>query len=266
MSTLTGTQINQTYQGLLKLDNSTTGITSSLQSVQDGLGNDTGLKIAENRLEGGNLFNIYRPSTIPKYFGNGMSASVTNPGAGSQNIMNVISFYDNGIHSYSAFTINCGTLEAGSSVDIAFYNSQYLETYGYVPYQKMVTEVNIDTTSTGQKVGTFASPLSFSGTGPGFYWMVIRYNTAGTPALRLTQASTNSQSYNAGLLTANLGFVFNTAGTATTTSWQVNSTSINITGAIYNTASFPTTWTSTEFNTITSTGPVSVGFILHTIR
>ena len=46
MSALTGNQIKDTYQGLLKLADSTTGITSSFQAVQDGLGNDTGLRIA----------------------------------------------------------------------------------------------------------------------------------------------------------------------------------------------------------------------------
>lgn len=265
MSTLTNTQISNTYQGLLKLADSSTGITTSLQSVQDGLGNDTGLKIAENRLEGGNLFNIYNPG-IAQYYGNGIASSAANPGANSQNIMNTFLFYDNGIHSYSAITVNCGVLEAGTSVDIAFYNSQLLDTYGYVPYQQLSAEVNIDTTSTGLKTVTFSSPLSFSGTGPGFYWSAIRYNTSGTPVLRLTTPSLNTQGYNGGIVQGTLGFVFNTAGTATTTSFRTSAIIGATQGAIYNTASFPATWTSTELDTLTSTTAVNFGFILHTIR
>lgn len=42
MSNLTGQQIQNTYEGLLNLEDSTTGITSNLQAIQDGLGNNTG--------------------------------------------------------------------------------------------------------------------------------------------------------------------------------------------------------------------------------
>lgn len=264
MSSLSTSQINQSYQGLLKLADSTTGITSSLQSVQDGLGNDTGLKIAENRLEGGNLFNVYRAG-IAQYFGIGLSTSPTTPGVGAQNVLTTNIFYDNGAVSYSAFTVNCSTLEAGTSVDIAFYNSQYLETYGYVPYQKISTEVNIVTTSTGLKVGTFASPLSFSGTGAGYYWAVIRYNTAGTPALRLQGAAITGVNATAGI-PINAGFVFNVAGTTALSAYQTNLTVASAVGGVYNTASFPATWTSTQLSQITAVTPGQIGFLLHTIR
>ena len=264
MSTLTNTQISNTYKGLLKLDDSTTGITSSLQSVQDGLGNDTGIKIATNRLEGGNLFNMYKAG-VAQYYGIGLGVSAANPGAGSQNILTTNVFYDNGNVSYSAITVNCSVLEAGTSVDIAFYNSQYLDTYGYVPYQKISTEVNIVTTSTGLKTATFASPLSFSGTGSGYYWMVIKYNTAGTPVLRFQTAAitgVNATSF----IPINAGFTYNTAGTAALSAFQTNATVASAVGGVYNTGTFPTTWTSTEFSTITSVAAGQVGFLLHTIK
>ena len=67
MSTLTGQQINLTYPGLLNLETSTTGITSSFQQIQDGLGNNTGLTIRQNQLQGGGLFsNQY---FVPQYMG-----------------------------------------------------------------------------------------------------------------------------------------------------------------------------------------------------
>jgi hypothetical protein len=55
MSTLTGNQIQNTYQGLLKLDDSSTGITSTYQSIQDGLGNNTGTQIKQDGLYSNNF-------------------------------------------------------------------------------------------------------------------------------------------------------------------------------------------------------------------
>lgn len=267
MSSLTGTQINQTYPSLLKMETSTTGVTSTLQNLEDGLGNDTGIKIATNRFEGSNIVNIFRPTTPAKYYGQGMVSTPLTPTAGIQNMLCSNIFYDNGIHSYSGFTVGVTTLEAGTSVDISFYNAQYLENYGYVPYQKLVTEVNIPTTSTGFKIGTFATPLSFSGTGPGFYFMVVRFNTAGTPVLRMNNPPTQNSMTGLGWFTmSHLGIQFNTANTVATLPFQAFGTSAVLQGAVYNVASFPSTFTATELNNIASVLPAAPGFLLHTIR
>lgn len=267
MSALSPQQINQSYQGLLKLSDSTTGITSTLQAVEDGLGNDTGLNIATNRLEGGNLFNLYRPSTIPQYFGIGITSANQNAPGAIANTLIAGMFYDNGIHSYSAITVNVTNLEASSSIEVAFYNTQYLDTYGYAPYQKLVTEVSIDTTSTGIKTISFPTPLSFSGTGPGVYYVVFKYNSTGSATQRLSaNGTTNTPLYMSWMLYSNLGIVFNTAGTVATNAMRVNSSSNNLLVLNYNTASFPTTWTSTELNTITTVNSSLPGFLLNTIR
>lgn len=264
MSNLTSLNINQSYQGLLNLADSTTGITSNPQQIQDGLGNDTGIKIGTNRLEGGNLLNINRPQT-PQYVGAGFSATAVAPGA-IQNQLCCSTFYDNGLYSYSAITLNCITLEAGTSVDISFYNSQVLDTYGLAPYQKLAS-ATITTTSTGIKTATLDTTLSFSGTGGGFYWYVIRYNTASSPVLRLAGSPVvNNTLYGAFAAYSNLGVVFNTAGTAAPAPFRVNSTSTTQYGMVLNTATFPSTITSTELNTITSVQATIAGFILHTIR
>ena len=63
MSSLTSTQINNTYPGLLKLSTSTTGITSTLQSVEDGLGGDTGLKIKQDYIGGSSLLPFRKQDT-----------------------------------------------------------------------------------------------------------------------------------------------------------------------------------------------------------
>lgn len=265
MADLSNQPINTSYPGLLTLETATTGITQNLQSLQDGLGNNTGFQIATDRLEGGNLFNIYRPSGIPQYFGNGFTATATNPGA-VQNTLVSMTFYDNGLYSYSAISVNCITLEAGASVDISFYNTQYLDTYGYVPYQKMVSEVNISTSSTGIKTATFATPLSFSASGPGIYYMVIRYNTASTPVMRLANVGSNISTYFNWMLVSNFGIQYNPAGTLAVNSFRTQSTSAFAVGNNYNTASFPSTFTTTELNLATASTAVANGFLLHTIR
>ena len=267
MSSLTSSQINQSYQGLLKLADSTTGITSSLQSVQDGLGNDTGLNIAENRLEGANLFNIYRPSTTPKYFGNGVGAQQTPP-ANTANFILTTMFYDNGQYSYSALTSSCTVLGTGESVDIAFYNTQYLEGYGYVPYQKLTSTFNIDATSTGLKTVTFGTPLSFSGTGPGFYFAVAKINSGGvTPTSRFAGPAFNFNTYSAFLTPFLLGYNASTGGANFTAPFQSIGSTIPAVQS-FNTSTFPTTWTSTELSLLqlTSASNFIPGFVLHTIR
>ena len=67
MSNLSNLQINQSFQGLLKLADSTTGITQSLQSVQDGLGNNTGIKLAQDFLAAPSLIS-FKPNVLSFIF------------------------------------------------------------------------------------------------------------------------------------------------------------------------------------------------------
>jgi hypothetical protein len=266
MSSLTNLQINQSYKGLLKLENSTSGLTSSLQSVQDGEGNDTGIKIATNRLEGGNLFNLYTPS-VAKYYGNGFGTTGAAPNSAG-GVLSMNTFYDNGIHSYSAFTINVTTLGSGESIDVSFYNAQYLEGYGYVPYQQLNTAVNIDTSSTGLKTGTFASPISFSGTGAGVYFLVCKWNGSSTPITRVGNPSSAMATFIQGLMLGTNGVEFNTLGTLALSPFESFGTVTNIQTNQYNTSTFPATWTSTELNLLSNTAGnnYNPGFLLHTVR
>lgn len=268
MADLSNQPINQSYKGLLTLQTATAGITATPQDLQDGLGNNTGFQIGTNRLEGGNIFNVYRPAAA-KYYGNGIGTTQTPP-AGSQNVLSSTYFYDNGLYSYSAFTMNCLTLEAGASVDVAFYNAQYNDTYGYIPYQKLTDTINISAASTGFKTGTFSSPLSFSGTGPGFYFIVVKLNAASTPVFRFGQPGINASFYfSNGILMWNNGFVLNNAGSQYISPFNTASTLYTSIGNnTYSISSFPTTWSGSDSATLvssSSTGYVP-GFILHTIR
>jgi hypothetical protein len=266
MSSLTGQQINQSYQGLLKLADSTTGITSSVQSIQDGLGNDTGFKIAENRIQGGNLIPFYKAG-IGQYYGNGFGTTAGGPTAGSENKLCSSYFYDNGVETYSAITVNCTTLHASETVDISLYNSQYLDGYGYIPYQKVMSEITVTgTTSTGVKTMVLPTPFSFSGTGPGVYFVLTRYNAATTPTIRIASPITTPTNF-LPFITFNTGWVFNTVGTAAFLGTQFIGTT-TVQTWVYNTASFPSTFTSTEAATLSLTwsGNFNAGFLLHTIR
>lgn len=267
MSNLTSLNINQSFQGLINLSDSTTGITSTPQQLQDGLGNDTGIKIATNRLEGGNIYNVYRAG-IAQYYGTGFFQNTPSTPTNAGNILSNQVFYDNGLYSYSAISIYCHTLAAGESVDIAFYNAQYLETYGYVPYQKLVAEVNIPLTSTGIKTASFATPLTFSATGAGVYWIVCKFNGAATPVARTTPIPSGIRQFCDTLTNSMNGIVYNVAGTIPAFFAQNTTTATNPQTWQYNTGTFPTTWTSTELNLLSSTLGASYnpGFILHTIR
>lgn len=179
MSTLTGNQIKDTYQGLLKLADSTTGITSSFQSIQDGLGNNTGLRIATNQLEGPGL-----PSYVPlkaQYYGNGfLNAAGAQYGAGTQNTILAVPFYDLAEYAYSAISINTQTITSTSdTVEIAIYTSQMINPFGVYPHTPIVSGITADTTSTGQKTFTFPSHISMSGYGGGIYWLVYKISNAG---------------------------------------------------------------------------------------
>jgi len=265
MSALSPLQINLSYQGLLKLADSTTGITQTVQSIQDGLGNDTGFKIAENRIQGGNLLPFYKAG-VGQYYGNGFGTLAASPGS-NQNQLCSTYFYDNGVETYSAITVNCTTLHATETVDISLYNSQYLDGYGYIPYQKIMSEITVTgTTSTGVKTMVLPTPFTFSGTGPGVYFVLTRYNAATNPTIRFAAPITTTTNFTQ-FVTFNTGWVLNTAGTAAFLGTQ-NIGTTTVQTWVYNTASFPSTFTSTEAATLSSStsANITAGFLLHTIR
>lgn len=179
MSALTGNQIKDTYQGLLKLADSTTGITSSFQAVQDGLGNDTGLRIATGQLESDNI-----PSFVAlraRYYGNGINPVNTSQyGAGTQNVILATAFQDNGTYSYSAITIFTATATSTSdTVEFALYTSQMINPFGLYPHTPIISGITADTTTTGLKTFVFPTPITFSGYGAGIYWLVYEITNGG---------------------------------------------------------------------------------------
>ena len=185
MSNLTGQQINLTYPGLLNLANATTGITNSLQAIQDGLGNNTGMRIATNQLEAPNQTGII---PLPgRYYGSGLagdSAQVWS--AGIQGEILAYPFYDQGIYSYTAMTVHLNTATTVSdTLEAAFYTTQMINPNGLFPSSVVLSGITIPTTgSTGQRTITFGSDLSFSGYGGGLFFLVFRFGGASNPNVR----------------------------------------------------------------------------------
>lgn len=268
MATLTGQQIKDTYDGLLKLNDSTTGITNSLQAITDGLGNNTGSKISTNYFTAPNQLAFYHNIQQSQYGGLGCTNTVGAAmvsGAQSNLLWNY--FYDAGVASYSAITVFVNTFTTTSDVvETLFYDLQFVDEYGLFPCNQIMSGITIPTGSNGFQTVTLPSTLSFSGKGGGFYAVVVKITNAGvTPTIRFGGQvfSINNQSF-----LTQMGIVRNNGGT----SFQAgNRTTLpNGQNWFYLTnQTTPQTITAadvaTRFNTNTFSQPV-MGFNLHTIR
>jgi len=213
MSNLTGQQINQTYDGLLNLQDSTTGITSTFQQIQDGLGNNTNTRISTSGVLSPNLPSLN--NVKPEYGGIGFIAGAgTANQASTQNRTLYSLFYDAGVNSYSAVTYQCGTVTSTSDVvTMAIYSLQLVPGIGIAPKDLIMSGVTMISNSTGIKTTSLPSTLSFSGTGGGYY--IVAYyvsNASVTPTVRYTLGNftTQNQSYS-----TSLGLYLNAAGTGT---------------------------------------------------
>jgi len=254
MSTLTGQQIKDTYDGLLKLADSTTGITSSYQQIQDGLGNDTNTRISTQGIISPNVVGIN--NLKPDYTGTGFNLGAG--GASSANTQGRVlyyPFYDTGIYSYSAVSYNLGTLSSTSDiVTMAFYSMQQVPLVGVAPKDLIMSGITIDSVApavTGVKTTLLPSTLTFSGTGSGFYIVAFFVSNAGvTPTVRYGTPNiiTANQS-----LAYNLGFYLNPAGTGTSVGQRFGAI-MNSMGVINTLTNFQTTYSISDIqNNVSST-------------
>lgn len=266
MSVLTGQQINLTYPGLLNLETATTGITTTPQQIQDGLGNNTGVKIATNYLTAPNVLGVqdYKGD----YYGLGFTAAAAGvPVASSQNIIIGQPFYDNGTYDYSAITYSIITATTSSDVlTCGFYSSQYVDGVGLAPSVLIQSGITLTTNSTGLKTTTLPSTLSFSGYGPGYYWWMYKYSNSGaTPTVR--PASSTLGGFTSPLVMfAKLGYTLSPAGTsivASIKSIAAGSPVIAYSGL----TNFQTSYSSANVRTFSTTVQIPViGMALNTIK
>jgi len=263
MSVLTGQQINLTYPGLLNLATATTGITSNPQQIQDGLGNNTGVKIATNFLTAPNVLGVQ--DFKGDYYGLGFTTG-SGPGvASTQNIIIGQPFYDNGLYDYSAITYGIVTATTSSDVlTCAFYSSQYVDGVGLAPSVLIQSGITLTTNSTGVKTTSLPSTLSFSGYGPGYYWWMYKYSNAGvTPTVRPNSSSVGFAS--APIMSAKLGFTVIAGGTVIQSPIKtiVGGSQIAYSGL----SNFQTSYSSANVKTFSTTViPPNIGFALNTIK
>jgi hypothetical protein len=266
MSSLFNTQINQTYQGLLKLADSTTGITSTLQAVEDGLGNNTGVRISTTQLESDNI-----PSFVPlkaRYYGGGFNnVSGAQYPAGIQNTILATPFYDNGNYSYSAISINVGTQTSTSdTLEIAIYTSQIINPFGLYPHTPIISGLTADVSSTGIKTVSFGSNISFSGYGAGVYWLVYKISNGGVqptfrPCAPIQPSLLNQILFPIYGMT--LGFTTNTYQSFNRYNNTPNSFQ-SFSGLTTFDNPYSNTINTAQSSTTTLTG-VGMGFLLHTV-
>ncbi|CAB4137411.1 hypothetical protein UFOVP323_24 [uncultured Caudovirales phage] len=261
MSTLTGQAIKDTYEGLLKLDDSTNGITSSFQQIQDGLGNDTGLRIRQNQLQGAGLFS-YIPLT-PQFMGGGINLSAGNQfAAGTQNILQASAFYDSGVYSYSAMTMYLGTATSTTDTcEAAIYSAQYINGAGLHPRDVIISGLTIPTTgSVGLRTITFPSNISMSGSGAGVYFVVFKVSNGGV------QPTFRPGSLTLGLPNVQIAYgpALNLAGTLIASPVRTNATNIVYSGTSTFQNPFPTSIASTQSTTASIAGN-SFGQTLHVV-
>jgi hypothetical protein len=266
MGTLTGQQINQTYDGLLKLADSTTGITSTYQQIQDGLGNDTGSRISNVGIQSPTLVGMN--NLKPDYAGNGFTTGAGFPQpANTQNRVLYLPFYDPGVYSFSAISYQLGTLSSTSDVvNVAFYTMQQVPLVGVAPKDLIMSGITWDSfapATTGVKTTILPSTLSFSGTGGGFYIAAFYISNAGvTPTVRYGAPAIQviNQAYG-----YNLGLYLNVAGTSTVIGQRLGSFSSIL--AVLNNLQFQTSYSQSDISTNISTSVTggSIGFGLKTI-
>jgi hypothetical protein len=262
MANLSGQTIQSTYPGLLNLETATSGITSTPQQIQDGLGNNTGTKIASNWLTNPMVLGAmeYKADYYGLGFGTGAGAGVAN----SQNIMIAQLFYDNGSFDFSAITYSIITATTTTdTVTCAFYTAQYVDGVGLAPSTLIQSGITLTVNSTGVKVTSLPSTLSFSGYGPGYYFWVYKISNGGvTPTTRLgisAGAMTSSV-----ITTSKLGFTLTPAGTAANLPIKGVNTPIIAYSGLTN---FQESYSSADVRTFSSTVSPSVwGFALNTIK
>lgn len=266
MATLSGQSIQNTYDGLLKLADSTTGITSTYQQIQDGLGNDTNTRISTAGIQSPNLVEMSLNTMKADYYGPGFGVV-----SGGANVAGIqlktlyYPFYDTGNFSYSAITYNLASITSTSDViTMAIYSAQIVPNIGIAPKDLIMSGITLTTTAPiGVKTQSLPSTLSFSGDGGGYYIAAFYVSNSGvTPTARYTSANfvTNNQSY-----ATSFGLFLTVAGTATQIGQKYMTLGIQ---NVLN-VGFQSTYTSADITTNYNTSIItqtSWGFALNTIR
>lgn len=206
MSSLSGQTIQSTYPSLLKLADSTSGITSVYQQIQDGLGNDIGVELKDGYILDNHHYS--KTNFKPTSLGAPQISSSTTQYVGMQNILLAIPVYDDGVYVYSSITIDIKTGTTSSDViTAAFYDSQ-MSSKGLMPRNVIMSGITIPSTRAVHTV-TLPSDLSFSAS-PGINYFGFIINNAGvSPTVRFSETGQNNLG---DILQMSYGFEFQNQG------------------------------------------------------
>ena len=262
MATLSGQTIQSTYQGLLKLANSTTGITNSVQSIEDGLGNNTGINIKSNFLNASNQIPI--GTFKNKYFGVGIDNAADAITSGNQNCINTRAFYIPEYYSFSAISIANGVNATTEDLfEAAFYTAE-MGSNGLYPKDVIISGITAQTTSgaTALKTYVFPTPITFSAT-PGMNFFVTKITT--TAATRTANFWLSRIEFTNGRSNALVqAYGFNLGANSTVYNGYMGK---NVDGFACFTGltTFNQSYTESDFNSPSTTRGLRIGFVLHTV-
>lgn len=270
MSSLTSTQINNTYPSLLKLSTSTTGITSTLQSVEDGLGGDTGLKIKQDYIGGSSLVPFPKKDTTEMAYGIGVINAGSAFPAGSHNLVCAQGFYDRGLTTYSAITYGIGTVSTTSDVvEIGIYSSQ-ITPQGIMPKDLLGSTFIIsgsEVTTTGLAKKTLPSNITLE-EGGCYYILYNATNASGaTPTVRIASGTSGQAKLQSDIISIMNGYIVASPGTFYVNYQKGSSTSTS--GTFISTISGPLSSSyvpATWVGAISLTAMPQFGFVLHPVN
>lgn len=270
MSSLTSTQINNTYPGLLKLSNSTTGITSTLQSVEDGLGGDTGLKIKQDYIGGSSLVPFPKKDTTTMAYGLGVINTGGAFPAGSHNVILAQAFYDRGLITYSAITYGIGTVSSTSDVvTFGIYSSQ-ITSQGIMPKDlvgSLITLSGSEVTTLGLNKKTLPSNITLEEGGCYYILYTATNPTLVTPTVRMAAPTSGMAGFQSNLIATMNGFVSAVPGTMYVNYQKGSTTSSQ--GAFFSSVNGPlqSSYSTASFvGNITVTSAPNFGFVLHPVN
>ena len=163
MSSLFGNNISQTYQGLIKLADSTTGVTSTTQSLQDGLGNNIPIQVSNNTV---NISGSFLVNGQPISFNTGSLVTTS---------------------SFNAYTSSVNIKLAGLDIETGSLQNQIngLATTGSLSGYTTVTTFNNYTGSNDAKVNELISKTGSYAT--------ITGQTALSSSIAVTDLSQNNR-------------------------------------------------------------------------
>lgn len=274
MATLSGQTIANTYQGLLKLDDSSQGVTSTLQPLQDGLGNNVGGAEYNDELFK-TTSNFYLPEARYKfqYYGTGLGNNVYEPVSDLYYIPDQYSttaLYDMGLWSYSAMTFwvnQTGTIGDPNIFQLALYDATLSPTLGIIPNNRLTPVITLDPSTA---VGFYNIPFGYDiKITTGFYFLVLSvYNGGVLPTFKPRSQGNNTFK---SMSSSMLGYSQATGSTFTNVFASVtgSASSQNLSAQIYNNLGFPSQYTENDLintRTVGNTGGFeTLGYLLNTV-